>query len=355
MGLPSIIIKFKTAAITAIQRGQRGVIALILKDSTNQGAKVLNSIKDIPGTLSADNKAYIERAFIGGIRVPRQVILFVLPAAADNYTDAYNYFETVKFNYLACPPDVTAGLAGTTATWIKNLYDNLDKKVKAVLPHIVADHESVINFDTDNIEVDSETYTAAEYCSRIAGILAGTPLTVSATFTVLPEVTNVPRLTKAEAGALIDAGKLILYHDGEKVKIARAVNSLTTVTVDKGKAFKKIKIVDILDLIHEDITTTANDNYIGKVPNDYDDKCILITAIQAYYEQLEKDKLLKKGSSSVGIDIEEQSLYLKSIGVDITKMSEYEIKSADTEDKVFLLSGLKPLDAIEDIKLNVNM
>ena len=353
MGLPNIIIDFKTMGISAIKRGDRGIVAVIIKDNGKTGAFVMDSINDIPEALSADNKAYIQRAFIGASSVPKKVTAFALEETATEYTDALIFFAAEKFDYLVCPPDVTNELANTVATWVKSQRDSFDKKIKAVLPSVAADHEGVINFDTNNIKAGETTYTNAQYCSRIAGILAGTPLTMAATFTALSEVTDVPRLTKTQADEAINAGKLILYHDGEKVKIARAVNSLVTVTPEKGDAFKKIKIVDIIDMIHNDIKTTVNDNYVGKVSNNYDNKCLILIAIKSYFEQLEMSGVLDKGKSNIEIDIAAQESYLRGQGVDTSALNEYQLKSANTADKVFLASTVKPLDAVEEIKLNV--
>lgn len=57
---------------------------------------------------------------------------------------------------------------------------NKDKMIKAVLPDCTADTEGVINFVNKTIRTKSKTYTTAQYCSRIAGIIAGTPMTISA-------------------------------------------------------------------------------------------------------------------------------------------------------------------------------
>lgn len=353
MGLPNVIINFKSTGTTALQRGDKGIVALILTDETNRGFIQLESVKDIPSGLSKDNKEYIERTFIGGISVPKKVLLYVLANGAENYNEAFSFLETVSFDYLAGPHDMSAPLANTVATWIKSQRDTLDKKVKAVLPSIAADHEGIVNFDTTNIKVGETTFTNTQYCSRIAGLIAGTPLKVACTFTPLPEVTDVPRMTNSQLSSEIDKGKFLIFHDGEKVKVARGVNSLVTTSAEKSEAFKKIKIVDILDLIHTDIKKNANDNFIGKFPNSYDDKCILITAIKAYYEQLENDELLEKDLSTVEIDMTAQANYLKSIGIDTSSMNEYDIKSANTSDKVFLASSIKVLDAIEDININI--
>lgn len=50
---------------------------------------------------------------------------------------------------------------------------------------------------------------------------------------------------------------LSLCGDGEKVKVCRAVNSFVTTTGTKGESFKKIKVVDTMDMIKDDIRLTA--------------------------------------------------------------------------------------------------
>lgn len=355
MGLPNIQIIFKTLGISAIKRGERGIVALVLKDTVpSTNPIVMNSVNDIPDTLSADNKEQIQLAFMGYVNPPKKVIAYVLPTEATDYTEAQNYLETIKFDYVVVP-DIAAADTTNFATWVKSCRDTKDLKFKAVLPHTAADHEGIINFDTDDIKTASKTYDAAHYCSRIAGIHAGTPLYMSATFAPLPEVLDVPHHTKDEFDTMIDAGKLVLMNDGEKVKIARAVNSLVTTTADKGEDFKKIKIVDIMDQIHDDIKTTANDNYIGKYANNYDNKCILITAINAYLEELENENLLEKGQNSVSIDVEANKLYLESQGIDTSAMKDQEIKEANTGSNVFLTGKVSILDAMEDITLKLYM
>jgi hypothetical protein len=143
-------------------------------------------------------------------------------------------------------------------------------------------------------------------------------------------------------------------NDGQKVKIARAVNSLQTTTTTKGDSFKKIKIVDITDQIHDDIKSTANDSYVGKVPNTYDNKCLLITAIRGYFDGLISAQLVEE-NYSLELDMIAQKEYLTSNGVDISQLSEQDIKEYNTDDNVFLGGAIKVIDAMEDISLNIAM
>lgn len=354
MNLPNINIAFSTQAASAIARSQKGVVALIIRDANANGGHTLTNITQIPTTLGADNQAYIERAFIGYVSPPKKLIVFVLPTTAPDLTNALNFFATQTFDYLVGPQNISLAECTAVVSWIK-AQRALGFKPKAVLPNTNADSEAIINVTTSGITDGTNTYTAAKYCSRIAGLIAGTPMTISCTFAVLPEVTDVDRLVKEEMDNAINAGKFIVFYDGEKVKVGRGINSLQTTTQDKGEAFKKIKVVEAIDMINTDIKKTAQDNYIGKYANSYDNKCLLISAISGYFSGLENDGILERGTSSVEIDIEAQETYLKSIGMDTAEMTEQQIKSATTADKVFLKASIKILDAIEDISLNITI
>ena len=62
---------------------------------------------------------------------------------------------------------------------------------------------------------------------------------------------------------------------------------------------------------------------------------------------------MEAGQSTVDIDMDAQKTYLQSIGTDTSSMTEQEIRSANTGDKVFLAASIKILDAIEDITFNI--
>lgn len=346
MGLPNILIEFKSKASTAIKRGERGTVAVIVIDTT-VGITKIEDITQIPEGLTDANKAYVERVFLGGVKPVRGVVLIV----TDTIANGLAVLETVKFDYAVGPHNMSTSDATTMATFVKGLRDNKGIKVKTVLPNTVGDHEGVINFTTTDIKVGESTFTAAQYCSRIAGMLAGTPLQMSATYYVLPEVDDVPKFTKSELDTKIDAGELVIFHDGEKVKVARSVNSVTTIGATKGEDYKSIKIVDIMDLIYTDIKRTCEDSYIGKFANNYDNKCNLIVSIQAYLESLRNDELLDE-TIITGIDMQAQVNYLKGKGEPVSDMTEQEIKEANTQTFVFLESRFKILNAIEDISVN---
>lgn len=357
LGLPSISISFQSTANTTIQQGIRGVVALILKDSVHNGANVYTSTQDIQSNLSAYNQTQIGLALMGGqnadgsVAAPTKVIAYIEAADAADYSTGMTYFESVDWNYLAVP-GIASGSVSAIATWVKGLRDNIKKRVVAVLPGSASDHEAIVDFTTDSIVVGSTTYATADYCSRIAGILAGIPLTVSSTYQVLSEVDSIPTQTVTQLNTNIAAGQLVLFTDVDKIRIARGVNSLVTLTAAKGADFQKIKLVATMDQIYNDIKTTANDTYIGKVPNDYDHKCLLISAINTYLATLAASSILDKAAANItGIDIAAQTAWLKSQGVEVSTLTTQQIKEYNTSSYVFLAGSVTPVDAMEDISL----
>jgi hypothetical protein len=262
------------------------------------------------------------------------------------------YFQTVKWDYLAVP-GIDSTDATTVGNWIISLRNTMNIKVKAILPNTALNNEGIINLCTTSFIVGTTTYATQDYCARIAGLIAGTPLTMSCTYAVLPEVTDIqPHLTTTQFAAAVTAGELVLVNDGVKCKIYEGVNSLTTISAAKGADYQKIKLVDIMDKIYTDVNMTIADNYVGKYPDDYNYKCMLIIALQAYFTGLESAQLLDTGST-VGIDVAAQTNYLQGIGTNTSTMTQQQIKEANTGNSVFLAASVDLLDAMENFVFNI--
>jgi hypothetical protein len=87
---------------------------------------------------------------------------------------------------------------------------NKNKRIKAVLPDCTADTEGVINFVNQVIRTKTKTYTTAQYCGRIAGIIAGTPMTIACTYAPLPEVIGCDVWTKEEMDTMTGCREAVL-------------------------------------------------------------------------------------------------------------------------------------------------
>lgn len=292
----------------------------------------------------------INMMLLGGSEKPKRAIIAFAGADYAEIDDALKALGDEDASYVALSGSAE-GQAAKIVTWVKEQRE-IGKSVKAVLPENTADNEAIINFSTD-VTVGDKLYTAEQYCARICGLLAGTPITESATYSILSDATDCTRLSKKEMDAAVDAGKLILFYDAGEVRIARAVNSLTTKSDQKGDQYKKIKLVDVMDTMRTDIRAIIRNEWIGKKVNTYDNKCVLVAAVQGYMDNLVAQNVL--ASATVSIDVESNKKYLTEHGVDTTAMSSDEIKQANTGDKVFLIAQIQMNDAIEDVYLEINI
>lgn len=70
---PSVIVTFKERGITAIQRSQRGILAMILTEAQLLDPLTIYSVDDIPESgLSSDNIEQIQLALKGYQTSPRK-------------------------------------------------------------------------------------------------------------------------------------------------------------------------------------------------------------------------------------------------------------------------------------------
>lgn len=362
MGLPEISVYFKEKGIAAIESAKRGIILLLLNDASVQAVTKYTVFDndDIPETLSEDNKKQIELALIGYQTTPYKIVVLAFPKTGRtaDINAKLKTAEALKFTYLVYP-EATTEESTTIATWIKAQRIQKDNKVKAVLYKTAADNEGIINVTNEYFEVKTKKYTGQQYLSRIAGLICGTPATIACTFAPLPEVTGVEFVDRETLDSRIDNGEFVVFDDGEKIKVARGVNSYVTTVQDKGKSFKKIKLVELMDMVHDDIKKTAEDNYLGKYANSYDNRCLLITAINGYFLELEAASLAEKGKNNCSIDVEATKIYLMKNGrktkEELKQMKEIDIKYENIGDNVFLTAEMSLLDAIETIKLPIHI
>lgn len=362
MGLPEILIEFKTKAQTAVRRSQNGVVAVILEDSTKTGDECLSYSYNYEADIvksdwTAANLDYLNKIFLG---TPKRVLVERVEKG-ENFKESYDAalarLRNKTWNWLTFPglEQHSSGLTADLQNWV--IAQRAAKKTfKAVLPCSAADsganNEGIVNFSTDGIKVGAKTYSAYEYCARIAGLLAGLSMTESATYQVLPEVDAITESLTPDGD--IDAGKLILINDGEKVKIARGVNSLHILSGDKTEDMKKIKIIEGMDLMRDDIRTTFENNYIG-INNSYDNKIMFIAAINQYFDGLVRQGVLYGEAENIAdIDVNAQRGWL-SERYDISEYTDDQIRKAKTGSYVFVTANVTFVDAIEDLRFAINM
>lgn len=357
--MPSVVVTFKELGISAIERSQHGIIAMVFAGDEKIDKQKIYSTEDIPEDAADYTKEQIKLALTGYQTTPRYILTFnVAKTTKDStttidYTSVLKTLSATKFDYLVIP-GIAKDKTQDIVTWIKAQRTN-GHLIKAVLPNTAADTEGIINYTNTYVKVGDTSYATADFCSRVAGIICGTPSTISCTYAPVPEATEVELWTQDEMDTKIGQGEFFFFNDGEKIKVARGINSFVTAAEGKGDDFKKIKLVDLLDMMKMDIEKTAHDSYIGKYANSEDNRALLISAIQGYFMQLEQGGLLEVNQNTCEINIDAVKAWRVSNGLntkdELMAMADKEVKALNIHDNVFLRAHVSPLDAIENISL----
>jgi hypothetical protein len=353
MNMPEMNIAFTSQGTLTVERSEKGSVFLILRgDAPESNPLTVLSAGDITKNVSEKNKEYIEMALKGNDTAPQKVVAFFIAEESGDVDEALSWAETNKLDFLAMPTVETDGLTDKIKKWVIE-QKSQHNMIKAVLPNCEADSEYIVNFVTKSVIAGEREYTAEEMTARIAGMICGTSLEHSITYATVTEATDCERKTAAEMEVMAGAGKLFCFWDGEKVKLSRGINSLLTLTAEKGDEFKKIKHIEVMNSIESDIRTLCQDFYIGKFGNSYSNRCLLTSAISSYLDAYLSEGIIE--SAEVGFDLEAIKAAMKKANKSYDDMSDEEILQCDFGTGVYIAITLSLRDAIEDITVNITI
>lgn len=335
--LPGAYINVRTNEPLSIAPGDRGTVVILQEMSVGADGDIYTiTATDAawPENATADDKKLANEA----LKKAKTVRVYKLKAnhATADVTKALAALKTVDFNTLCYPYDGETETANKTAiaTWIKAMRDDEGVKCQAVLANHVADSEGIINVVQGIVMVDNTKMTAAETTAWVAGATAGASITTSNTGMIYTGAIDVdPRMTKSEMENAIKAGKFIFKSDSaQNVSVVYDINSLTTVTVDKGKMFTKNRVIRTIDNIANDITKIFEANYVGKVNNNDAGRSLLRASLVDYFTTLQGMEAIQN------FDV-----------------SDVAIVKGNDSDAVVVTANIQPVDSVEKIYITVNL
>lgn len=387
IGMPKIKITFQSLGLSAIQRSERGILLLLLKyDGSGKRSfdfKNMAEAMDEDNGLPNDLRKYVEMAYSG--KPPYRVKVETYgsgntptsegsltgggddvgpgvekPNADRSLKDVLDEMIKLRFQYFVAP-NATDEEVKQIVSRVQSSAEEKDKTCTFVGYNLTEpDNEHIINRCVDYVKIGEKTYNGQEFTTRVAADIAALPLTRSFTYYEYPEIDEADIKYSREEDKAVNEGRLFLTYDGEKYKIARAVNSLTTMSDGKGEDFCKIRVMEGMNLIKDDITKTFEDDYAGKILNTYENKRQFIALINnVYFRGLEGTVLDGQAEGAtvtnmVDIDMEANEAYARTR----LRPDEFEIlrpadiKAYNTGSKVFLSGTVRLLDAMEDLYIN---
>lgn len=358
LDLPNIDIIFTQKAVTAVQRSERGVLCVIVKDAkqeTGINKFVYRRLADIKeADYDAANLAALKRAFDVAVNK-----VYVLRCNNDAVlADIVKELDKIKFNYVCTNVKaLQQELANQVVQYNK---DNQGHKCVVVVSEATqADSKYVINLKgTGGTLKDGTTVKAEDYLIRIASTLCNLPMNRTLTYYVFEDLASwddTYLTTETPIGKWISDGWLTLINDDEDVKCGRAVNSLHTFTSTDTEDMSYIIIVEAMNLIIEDIYTTFKDYYVGKYKNTLSNQRLFITSVNAYFRQLMREEVLDDSyDNHAFVDIESQRLAWLSIGkTEAEDWDDNKVQQMTFHTNVFLAGDAKISNAMEDLKFTI--
>ncbi len=337
--LPGVYLNFRTNAPLSITPGDRGIVVILQEVSVGTAGQMytLTALDKSawPAKATDADKLLANEALQGA----NKVVVYNLGSTAhdgDDIDAALEALMTVEFNVLVYPYDGAGNTANqvTIKTWIKAMRDDEGIKVQAVMANYAGDSEAIINV-TQGVKLSDETeLTPAQTTAWVGGITAGAAIFQSNTGRkYIGAIDVVPRMTKTEMEEAIEAGEFIFKVDtAQNVTAVYDINSFTTVTVEKGKAFQKNRVIRTLDGINNDITEIFESNYVGKVNNNTDGRSLLRASLIEYFNELQRLNAIQNFTPE-----------------DVT------VSAGTDSDAVVIDCYIQPVDSVEKIYITVNL
>lgn len=386
IGLPKIDVIFQGLANTAVERSSRGVACLILKDNTallntmseskvktkktaEQAEVSVNSVASsdeiyeykgftevVKENFTEENYKIIEDVFLTNISK-----LFVIKISGESSFENIKPLINKEINWIAYI-EATEAEQKKLADFVKEENKTRVKRLKAIcykLQNASANDMHVVNFVNETVtKADGTVLEGYKYLGRLLGAMAGCRMDKSVTYTILSDLKQVQEVGNIEQiDTSISKGELVLINDDDGVRVARGVNSLQTNDKNHTEDMKYIAIVEAMDLIYEDIINTFKRNYLGNFKNSYDNQVLLISAINSYFRDLQREEILDPNFDNITfVDIEKQRETWVSNGkIEAESWDDLTIKNNTFRTNVFLQANVKFLNAMEDLTFIVNM
>lgn len=235
-----------------------------------------------------------------------------------NITNIMNTLESYRFNALTMLFD-DEDLQEVLIEFTKRMRDEKGIKFQYITYNIEADYEGVVN-------VANSTYNTTDsgICAWVCGACAGCNINESLTNIKYDgEQEAVVPSSQAYIERLLGKGYFLLHKVGDDIRVLKDINSLISITTEKGEVFQNNQTVRVCDQIATDTAALFADYYLGKVPNDNAGRNALWSELVKYHEKLndiraiedfdEDDIEVSKGEDKTSVIVSESIIPINSM------------------------------------------
>lgn len=221
------------------------------------------------------------------------------------------------------------------SSYVRRLRDTEGKKVQAVLSdYATAGHEGVISVKNGVVLSDGTTVDHIHAVAWVAGATAAAAVNESLTYQGYDDAVDADvRLSHSETTAALLKGELLFTSSGGRAVVEQDINTFTTFSPDKDKAFSKNRVLRVLDGIANDMKRIFENYYIGKVANNEDGRALFWSQCASYMNGLQEIGAIDGFNAQTDVVV---------------------VAGADS-DSIVLDVAVKPVDSVEKVYMKVKV
>ena len=355
---PNIDIAFKQRATSSIEKSERGIAILILKNDKTSGCPAYAEYKEITefetakNKYSADNQQAIKDVFT----FPPSKVAVV---NADTVANALIEIEkNISTGWITIADGTTEDFA-TLVSWAKTK-ESKKKTYKSVTYKATStDCKHIVNFTNEKVEFSDirGEVSGVKYLPSLIGILAYCAgNSKSSTYF---KCTNLNRVQGfADIDTELAKGDLVLFNDTNCVRICQGINTLTTLDGEKNtEDMQFIETIECMDMIQDDIRDVFKKTYLGNYKNKLDNQILLISAINGYLKELADNNILDPEYDNIcSINVEAQrNAWISQGKTEAAEWNDAEVKIKTFKRDVYLAGDIKILGSMTNLKFDISL
>lgn len=196
-----------------------------------------------------------------------------------------------------------------------------------------ANSNYVIAVENGVVLNDGTELSAQQAVYWVAGAEAGALYNQSLTYAQYPGAVRAnPKLTTMAATEAVEDGMLCFIDTFGVVKVCTDINTLTTVTPQKGAEFKKNRIMRVINQFCNDVYEHFSNYFIGKVDNNENGRALLRAWIIGYLNEMQSNN-----------------------GIQNFTAEDVSVEPGQAIDSVIVNVAIMPVDSIEKIYMTVTV
>lgn len=387
ISLPQIRITFKQLVASFIERSERGNVILIVRDDTSIfSTKVYEKQEDLDKDkdLYTDfNYSYISDTFHG----KANKVTVVRIGTTDDMSSAFTVIKGLEVGWIGIIESTFNQADQNSLVNFVKAQRDIFKNFKCAVynPTMPPNNKGIVVLSNPKGEfTDSRGLQDGDkIIPTLIGYLAGANVTRSVTNITLSNLKSVTigstpsnlaatnvgssavTLTWQDDGTsvdgLINSGQLVLINKDGVVKVGVGINSLTdppdgSKDPNAENDEKYIEIVEAEDMIQDDISKAFDVGYQGSTKNKLDNQMLFVNEVNQYFDGLESIDVLDNQYNNIAyIDIDTQREALNKSGVDVSKMTDAQVKQYTYKRDMYLKADIKILFAMENLNFGITM